>query len=1540
MKWCLLVGMVIFSGVITELSAGIFTVSQDGRGEYSSVQAAVTAAKAGDEVIILDFATYNEQVTIDSSRNRLILRSENPRLRMKPVIRFKDTVNVGPRTYAESQDQSKITFDMNGACRIIRAQGVTIDGIIFDGGAPAPYGYDAIWGNRSPLFSGNAALTLNVAGDAMIRNCEFKNAFYGVYIKDRNEGGIYANANPADLQPQLVVPLSGFGKSGNHIIERNRIHHNSWGIFIESAWDLGSTIRYNLIYENNIADALAEKIKLMKGSDNQSGGAIVFKDLLLTPMAIYNNTFFRNYIILCADWQVGGTNLVFNNIFGKPYKLDVDGNPPFSAQALDKALPYRTFNCLYSVQEKTPKPDSQLYETPGITDPETNIYVKGSLLYKGYRYLSIMNPLPDIGATSQTFDVEIPLSSGPVISQVVVDWVRAPGAIIKGNAGNPAFPVESQNRWYEMAFQSEDEESPLFLTPAWDDSITRALVVDQGWVAGGIRDADGSIADIGAIPLGGIPETEIIIKPKDPVFINGGTSAKVSFSLLPLAGTIQNPKIKYVKWVRNIPYIADGWGNAQIAAVPATNIIDVAIPPTPLVVGSNILTFTIPKMDSAYGFFDIIIEGTDEKGTQITTNVGFLPYREIDYVFDVVIMDVAGTKELTQVSVGETVQLWITPKRLDGMPFDVKIDKVSVALGSNFPLLTGAGEVFAIPQGIQGTSKNQVMFTKVPQSGFDGVSVNGMFTNPNDPEVFFAIRGSSKDIKIIPGPAEKIEFYDPHSKGVATVDPGTPRPVTVQAFDRYDNKATAPTSIAMVSQAPDIGKIVTSPVMTDSTGLATFFATVTKGDMYDTFPVVATLLANATTDNAKLVVGKPRDRIWILFDDTLQYDENVKISTCAGERVKITIIASKNGNAVEAAHSTKVALDLSPGLALFGTSSPLDTARLTQVTLQNGKATVWLMSTVRSVSNGSISAFAPEGGLVSGYREGVSFISCNISVKSAAYFTTGGFGSVNRMDMYFEKKIKATEIPDSMLLKWPSEAGEVRMVKREQCTLDALDSTHVTVLLPQPFSAEVTRFTGSNAQLGKYFWWNPATPDAASQVVTFAIDDSVGPLLKSATLVERLGSGKDTMYISFTETVFSDVVKGQSLVLVKSDGTSVPLTVAGVIPQSAQVVIAVIDDLGESRPREGDSLKILSTGPIVDGSKNHAHLQNRAVAISVRQVPADIVSAAYYDVNADGVIDRVIAHFNKKVASAQIVARLVWDGDSAVRTLSLQDFTYLDGDTAMVVQMALPADLFKKSMGSSKTSGSMALRVTFTAFTDNNIKISAVLDKAAPVLTKVRYFVGGVKNGTTANDTIKFVLSEPAQVDALSKNPLEFKNSTGPYPINVLPLSLLDGNFQYVVNKEGVVSPVLPVLDDSAWIATASSVVKDISGNGQVNPQNKRVVVELVLPEFEPEVRVGPNPFISGGMNACHIIVRPQTGLAIVDVITASVDIYDKVGNRVISLPKLESRTQVDLAWNGCNSKGRYVGNGTYLAILKCSFIVKGIESVKTPQRILIGVTR
>jgi len=101
---------------------------------YITVQAAVDAAGPNDIVEIIDLSVYEEQVTIDSTKGGLTIRSLNPTSRQKPVIKWQDVTNRAPLTAQAAQvPGNRSTFEECGALRILRAANVTIDGIRISG---------------------------------------------------------------------------------------------------------------------------------------------------------------------------------------------------------------------------------------------------------------------------------------------------------------------------------------------------------------------------------------------------------------------------------------------------------------------------------------------------------------------------------------------------------------------------------------------------------------------------------------------------------------------------------------------------------------------------------------------------------------------------------------------------------------------------------------------------------------------------------------------------------------------------------------------------------------------------------------------------------------------------------------------------------------------------------------------------------------------------------------------------------------------------------------------------------------------------------------------------------------------------------------------------------------------------------------------------------------------------------------------------------------------------------------------------------------
>lgn len=591
-----------------------------GTSDYTTIREAIEASSDGDEVVIVDLDTYEEQVDIIGLKN-FTLRSQNPSSLEKPKIVWQDKENVGPRNVEEAKDSAKINYQHNGALRIMNSSIIKIEGIAISGGGNFPFGYEQVWVSADhqayPLQHGNVALLIIESGKVSIRRCEISEAFFGIYLTDRNEGGFFANSNPADIHIWKVEPFSGAGNSGDHIIEYNRIHDNSFGLYSESAWDLGSVIRYNLFFENHHPQSKSMSIKsLTSEGNNLTGGAMVFEDHIISPLAIYNNTFWHNTTCFTGLLRSGGHYLIFNNIVAQPYN---DSEFKNAWQFLDPYFPNRMFHCIYASQEqplqsKTHKVSVNDLNTMGKGETEVTVY-----------YPRMKGNFGEVEITDLIVPVE--LSDGS-ITHAKVENVKVPGnRIIIDNPTRGGYSASNNIRWLETQFKSIDPTDSLFLVPDWDDSLVNLYIVDQGYPAVGISDPDGSPADLGAIPKAGQYHKDLpVIKPAQSVLING-TKASASFFL---TGSIFNPKITYARWINEFPNRINGgytMGQSDVI-MPVKDII--AISDLPQVTsGLNAITFTVPvRADTnEFGFLEMVIGGKSADNKSIFC-VGFLPYRK------------------------------------------------------------------------------------------------------------------------------------------------------------------------------------------------------------------------------------------------------------------------------------------------------------------------------------------------------------------------------------------------------------------------------------------------------------------------------------------------------------------------------------------------------------------------------------------------------------------------------------------------------------------------------------------------------------------------------------------------------------------------------------------------------------------------------------------------------------------------------------------------------------------------------------------------
>ncbi len=753
--------------------SSLLTVSKSSSAQFSMLQDAVDAAREGDTVEIIGTDVYEEQVTI--SKNKILLRSRNPSAELKPVIRWQDTENFGPTTCAEAKDSTQVTFDHNGALRVNGCQEVIIEGLCIDGVSPIVRSYQNIWDGQVPCMNphsfGSVGINIRSSGSIIVRYCEVINTFFGIYVKDRNVGGVNA---PKTVSVDNGIPLSLFGKMGNHLIERNRIHANSFGLMFDDLWDLGSTVRYNLFYSNyHQSTAIINTVMAFPSGTGRHfpGGALFFRDVIFSPVAIYNNTFWNNYLFYCANWKVGGQHLAFNNIMGEPKYPWSNGYPGEQFRSTDwlclsgKGLPCRTMNSTFSSML------NHILRGQFSWIPYCKNNERCSLSFNYDNSVMISMDISTVRSKDTTFQLRCRHDS---IYQISVSHPCFQGAPIYHSSlpSKASFSQKANASWLETdsIFTCFDEDSSNFLEPDWI-SHNATFLRNKGWQEIGIRDADGLVADIGAAQKQGIPQTLVRIRPTAPVTI-AGTEARVQFRLESLYGNITNPRIKFLRFVKNVPIVGEGSLGAK-TIIPDSDMVLIDIPDAPVNVGVSTLNLNVPERlpKQDYAFFEMTIEGTGPNGIPVTSDVGFLPYRKQAGRIVVEIWDENMDQKKRSVKVGEPVNLKVSVYKNGDTLSTTELKDIEIKLASGYSLKNGTGEPLSISS-ITGSLTETIMFTEIPENINDVVNVTGTYS-VND--TINMLWGFTDAVSVNRG--DNVSGYD----WVKRID--AKKPVTLQIFD-------------------------------------------------------------------------------------------------------------------------------------------------------------------------------------------------------------------------------------------------------------------------------------------------------------------------------------------------------------------------------------------------------------------------------------------------------------------------------------------------------------------------------------------------------------------------------------------------------------------------------------------------------------------------------------------------------------------------------------------------------------------------------------
>ncbi len=541
-------------------------------------------------------------------------------------------------------------------------------------------------------------------------------------------------------------------------------------------------------------------------------------------------------------------------------------------------------------------------------------------------------------------------------------------------------------------------------------------------------------------------------------------------------------------------------------------------------------------------------------------------------------------------------------------------------------------------------------------------------------------------------------------------------------------------------------------------------------------------------------------------------------------------------------------------------------------------------------------------------------------VRTAAFFSDNGYGRVDRAEVYFQDPLDAP--PDSMILCWSS--LHVRNVQSIHMVLDSTDSTHVSVYLPEPFPEGLT--TASDTSFGISFI-NGAFNSGLEQQ-HFTINDSVGPLLTEAILLERRSAGSDTLLLRFSELVSEVSVMGTTLRLTKPDGTPLDLDVAAYFKRSDTIGV-IVDNTADMFPQQGDSLSIIATGSLRDMVRNRAHPDNRPVPIQLRTRPPIAQYGWYDDADADGHIDQAVIQFDVP-PDLQQINLILSRGTAQSERIAPQNITYTTDSSRIIVSAT---GLFPAASDVS-TEAVMQYMLSFDNFEDS-LQSDYLSDSAAPVIASALFLPSPVRTGDF-RDTLQIRFSEA--IDEINyATPFVFhKRNQTTYAMNLQFLERENGyTYRYLVESMG---GQYPSETDSVNIDILAGV-GDLQDNIQQNVSNRKVPLQIRPLPVEYKVFIGPNPF-DPLMQTIKFYVIPLLEAPELINYTVEIRVYDALGHLLYeSFHHNDASQAIEtiIEWNGTNLRGRIVGSGSYQLVLR----IDDLKRNKTEtHKFVVGVRR
>jgi len=365
-------------------------------GSLASLQSCVnTAAQVGDAtrtdtvIVTVPAGTYDgntpkQQLRINRRKNLWIIGDTTADEATQPRILYQDRKHVYTDldTAIRNDTSSAGTYGQNnGTVWIYESDNIRLLGLLIDGNYSTTsrtnttariFSYGATLGKGATVeIRGNVGVNILLSRNVQLRYLSVTNTWNGISIISPNLGGAFSFPDPNDPIEDLVatLPTSRAGRYGNHLVERCRIHDNTFGMLFQRDWDLSSVIRNNLFWGNYLRHwgdirtpkgyvAFLETLDKDTRADGSArslayttvGGAFLMTDVSLTPYRIHNNTFYNNATIFSGYYKTGTQHLFYNNLVGKPYQY-FRSAADLQVQANDAT--YTSFGYGYTQTERT-----------------------------------------------------------------------------------------------------------------------------------------------------------------------------------------------------------------------------------------------------------------------------------------------------------------------------------------------------------------------------------------------------------------------------------------------------------------------------------------------------------------------------------------------------------------------------------------------------------------------------------------------------------------------------------------------------------------------------------------------------------------------------------------------------------------------------------------------------------------------------------------------------------------------------------------------------------------------------------------------------------------------------------------------------------------------------------------------------------------------------------------------------------------------------------------------------------------------------------